>query len=84
MTAELTEAATVYNEAPKRLREAIIKAAEQGETAVEIARAIDFTYSPDYVAKIVREALGPRPRGRRKSAGRTAEGRAADERPATS
>lgn len=68
MTAELLEAAHAYNEAPKRLREAIIKAAQQGETAIDITKTINFTYSVDYVAKIVREALGPRPRGRRKSA----------------
>lgn len=67
MTAELIEAATAYNDAPRRLREAIINAAKQDATAIEIAKAINFTYSVDYVAKIVREALGPRPRGRRKS-----------------
>ncbi|WP_326642988.1 helix-turn-helix domain containing protein [Streptosporangium sp. NBC_01755] len=67
MTAELLEAAHAYNEAPKRLREAIIKAAQQGETATDITKMINFTYSMDYVAKIVREALGPRPRGRRKT-----------------
>lgn len=67
MTAELVEAATAYNEAPKRLREAIVKAAEQQDaTAIEIAKAINFTYSVDYVAKIVREAGVARPRGRRK------------------
>lgn len=67
MTAELVEAATAYNEAPKRLREAIVQAAETHDaTAVEIARAINFTYSVDYIAKIVREAGVARPRGRRK------------------
>lgn len=66
MTAELAEAATAYNEAPKRLRDAIVKAAEtEDATATEIARAINFTYSVDYVAKIVREAGVSRPRGRR-------------------
>lgn len=68
MTAELAEAATAYLEAPKRLQAAIVKAADQGETAIEIAKAINFAYSPDYVARVIREALGPRPRGRRKSA----------------
>lgn len=65
MTAELAEAATAYLEAPKRLQAAIVKAASQGETAVEIAKAINFAYSPDYVAKIAREAGVARPRGRR-------------------
>lgn len=67
MTVELLEAANAYNEAPKRLRDAIIEAAKQDATAIEIARAIEFTYSVDYIAKIVRDALGPRPRGRRRS-----------------
>lgn len=66
MTAELLEAADAYNEAPKRLRDAIVKAAEkENATAIEIARAINFTYSVDYVARIVREAGVARPRGRR-------------------
>ncbi|MFI6496850.1 hypothetical protein [Nonomuraea typhae] len=66
MTAELLEAADAYNEAPKRLRDAIVKAAEtENATAIEIAKAINFTYSVDYVAKIVREAGVVRPRGRR-------------------
>lgn len=68
MTAELLEAADAYNEAPKRLREAIVKAAEtENATAIEIAKAINFTYSVDYVARIVREAGVARPRGRRKA-----------------
>lgn len=66
MTAELVEAANVYRDAPRRLREAIIAAAKQDATAAEIAKAIDFTYSVDYIAKIVREAGVPRTRGRRK------------------
>lgn len=71
MTAELAEAANAYNEAPKRLRDAIVKAAEtEDATATEIARAINFTYSVDYVAKIVREAGVARPRGRRPRAPR--------------
>jgi len=62
---ELQEAAAAYREAPKTLREAIIKAARQGGTAAEIANAIDLTYSPDYVGRILREAGVPRTRGRR-------------------
>lgn len=66
MTAELVEAADAFNQAPKRLREAIVKAAEtQNATAIEIAKAINFAYSVDYVARIVREAGVARPRGRR-------------------
>lgn len=66
MTAELLEAADAFNEAPKRLREAIIEAAKQDATAIEIAKTINFAYSVDYVARIIREAGVPRTRGRRK------------------
>lgn len=65
MKTELEEAATAYAEAPKRLRAAIISAGRSGETAVEIAKTINFAYSPDYVARIIREALGPRKPGRK-------------------
>lgn len=63
---ELQEAAAAYREAPKRLREAIIQAAKQGSTDAEIAQAIDLTYGPDYVGRLVRAAGIARPRGRRK------------------
>lgn len=66
MTTQLKEAAETYRSAPKLLKDAIINAAQRGHTAAEIANAIDLTYSPDYVAKIVREAGVARPRGRRK------------------
>lgn len=66
MTTQLKEAAETYRNAPKLLKEAIVNAAQHGHTAAEIASAIDLTYSPDYVAKIVREAGVARPRGRRK------------------
>lgn len=71
MTTQLKEAAETYRNAPKLLKEAIVNAAKHGHTAAEIANAIDLTYGPDYVAKIVREAGVARPRGRRK---RPAEG----------
>ncbi|GIH69466.1 hypothetical protein Mth01_17190 [Sphaerimonospora thailandensis] len=64
---ELEEAAAAYLNAPKKLQAAIVRAGEQGETAVEIAKTISFAYSPDYVARIIREALGPRRPGRRKA-----------------
>lgn len=62
---ELEQAADAFKEAPKRLQAAIVRAAEGGETALEIAKAIDFAYSPDYVSRIIRKELGPRPRGPR-------------------
>jgi hypothetical protein len=65
MQAELKEAAEAAKEAPKRLREAIVRAGERGETALEIARAIDDFYTPDYVGRIIRQALGKRRPGRK-------------------
>jgi hypothetical protein len=62
---ELREAAETYRNAPKVLKDAIIKAARSGHTAAEIASTIDLTYSPDYVSQIIREAGVPRARGRR-------------------
>lgn len=72
MKTELEEAATAFAEAPKRLRAAIVSAGQRGETSVKIAETIKFAYSPDYVARIIREAIGPRKPGR-KSAGSPAE-----------
>ncbi|MBG0828515.1 hypothetical protein HS041_12125 [Planomonospora sp. ID67723] len=66
---ELEKAAEMFAEAPKRLRAAIVSAGERGETSLEIAKTINFAYSPDYVARIIREAIGPRKPGRRAAAG---------------
>ncbi len=63
---ELQQAAAAYREAPIRLRAAIVEAAKQGSTDAEISAAIDLTYGPDYVGRIVRAAGVVRPRGRRK------------------
>lgn len=63
---ELQEAAAAYRDAPKRLREAILEAARQGSTDAEIAAAIDLTYGPDYVGRLIRSAGIVRQRGRRK------------------
>lgn len=65
MRTKLREAAEIYRNAPKILKDAIINAAKHGHTAAEIANAIDLTYSPDYVSQIIRDAGIPRPRGRR-------------------
>lgn len=62
MLTELEQAAAAYEEAPRNLKAAIFKAAETRDengkkpTAVEIAKAINFTYSPDYVSRVIREA----------------------------
>ncbi len=68
MRTELQEAAAAYREAPKRLRAAIVEAARQGSTDAEIASAIDLTYGPDYVGRVIRAAGVSRPRGRRPAA----------------
>ncbi len=66
MRTELQEAADAAREAPKRLRAAIVRAGQAGETALEISVAIDRFYTPDYVGRIIRQAIGNRPPGRRK------------------
>lgn len=61
----LKTAGEVYNQAPIELRDAILEAADDGETSTEIAKAINFAYSPDYVRKLIRQHRDPRPGGRR-------------------
>lgn len=65
MRTELAEAAVAYVEAPKRLRALIVEAGRRGETSLEIAKAINFAYNPDYVGKIINQAIGDRKPGRR-------------------
>ena len=67
MKTELEAAAAMFEEAPKRLRAAIVEAGKRGETTLEIAKAINFAYKPDYVGRILREAIGPRRPGRKPS-----------------
>lgn len=55
----------MFEEAPKRLRAAIVEAGKRGETSLEIAKAINFAYKPDYVGKIINRAIGDRKPGRR-------------------
>lgn len=52
---ELAAAADAYEQAPARLRAAIVAAARRGERPADIVRAIRHTYTYDYVARIVRE-----------------------------
>lgn len=66
MRTELREAAAAYRDAPRNLRDAIVKAAQDGSTSAEIAVAIDLTYGPDYISKLIRQAGVARKRGRRK------------------
>lgn len=56
MKTELEEAATAYEQAPKRLKAAILSAAAAGERPADITRTIRHVYTADYVARLVREA----------------------------
>jgi hypothetical protein len=62
---QLKEAAEVCREAPSTLLAAILKAADDGDTSTDIAKAINFYYSPDYVRKLIRQHRGARKGGRR-------------------
>lgn len=56
MQTELEQAAKAYEDAPKNLRAAILKAAlEKGEKPAKITRAINHVYTADYVARLVRD-----------------------------
>lgn len=57
--AKLAAAAEAYLAAPANLRAAIIEAGRNGEKPADIARAINYAVTYDYVARIVREDRGP-------------------------
>jgi hypothetical protein len=66
MATELADAAQAFEDAPKRLQAAILKAASQGDNANKITKAIRQVYSPDYVRRLIRDArkegkIPPRP-----------------------
>jgi hypothetical protein len=52
---ELAAAADAYEQAPARLKAAILAAARRGERPADIVRAIRYTYTYDYVARLVRQ-----------------------------
>jgi hypothetical protein len=52
---QLAAAADAYVQAPENLKAAIIAAAAKGEKPADIARAIGYAYTYDYVAKLVRD-----------------------------
>ena len=59
MTQKLQEAADAYvaaEQAPERLRAAILEAAAHGERPAAITRAIRHVYTYDYVARLIRDA----------------------------
>jgi alkylhydroperoxidase family enzyme len=51
---ELEAAADAYEEAPARLKAAILDAARKGDSPAKIVKAIRHVYTYDYVARIVR------------------------------
>lgn len=57
--AKLAAAAKAYMDAPANLRAAIIEAGRNGDKPADIARAINYAVTYDYVARIVREDRGP-------------------------
>jgi hypothetical protein len=50
----LKAAADEYEQAPARLKAAILEAARAGDKPAAIARAIGYVYTYDYVARIIR------------------------------
>jgi hypothetical protein len=56
MEQELAAAADAYLQAPGQLHATILKAAAKGAKPAKITKAIKYAYSPDYVARLVREA----------------------------
>jgi hypothetical protein len=52
---ELEDAAGAYEQAPARLRTAILEAARAGERPAAIVKAIRHVYTYDYVAKLIRD-----------------------------
>ena len=58
----LAAAAEAYRQAPETLKNAILTAASKGDRPADIARAIGYVYTYDYVAKLIREWRNPKPR----------------------
>ena len=58
---ELEVAADNYAMAPSRLQAAILAAARKGEKPAAIARAIEYVYTYDYVARLVRKDRAANP-----------------------
>jgi hypothetical protein len=64
---KLHAAADVARRAPDDLLDAMVEAAEDGATNLDIAKEIGFFYNPDYIGKLVIKRVGKRPPGRRPS-----------------
>jgi hypothetical protein len=50
----LRAAADGYEQAPARLKAAILEAARNGDKPADVARAIGYVYTYDYVARLIR------------------------------
>ena len=57
--AKLAAVARAYLDAPANLRAAIIEAGRNGDKPADIARAIDYAFTYDYVARLIRQDRGP-------------------------
>lgn len=57
----LKAAADDYEQAPARLKSAILEAARNGDKPADIARAIGYVYTYDYVARLVRQDRSDHP-----------------------
>jgi len=55
---ELEQAADAVRNGPSLLKVAICKAADEGERAADITRAIGHVWTYDYVARVIREHRG--------------------------
>ena len=56
---KLAAAARAYLDAPANLRAAIIDAGRKGDRPADIVKAIDYAFTYDYVARLVRQDRGP-------------------------
>lgn len=62
---KLHERVEAARRAPDDLLDAMVEAAEDGATNLDIAKEIGFFYNPDYIGKLLTKRMGPRPPGRR-------------------
>lgn len=56
---KLTAAARAYLDAPANLRAAIIDAGRLGDRPADIVKAINYAFTYDYVARLIRQDRGP-------------------------
>ena len=56
---KLAAAAKAYLEAPANLRTAIIESGRNGDRPADIVKAIDYAFTYDYVARLIRQDRGP-------------------------